>query len=344
MKMTTQTQAKPQQNITIQGEWAPQKAMWVAFPSDGELWLDYLEPAQEEAAAMVKLLSNGQPVKLLACGDKAEAAAKKLVGNAAEVIPADFGDIWLRDTGPIYISDNGSPVALRFKVNGWGGKYDYPADRVIGDFIAKKSGTPTRAFDLVMEGGSLENDGEGTILTTRECLLNPNRNPGWSQDDIEETLKDAFGAKKILWLDDGLLNDHTDGHIDNIARFIGPAKVVCQSPYGKNDPNTKVLDKIANDLEKMTAANGRKLEVIRVPSPGLVEDPDGAPMAASHMNFIIGNKAVAVPTYGTESADEAVAALQKLFPHRDVQGLSSLAILTNGGGSFHCMTQQEPHS
>jgi agmatine deiminase len=328
--------------ITVQGEWAPHKAMWVAFPSDASLWLEYLEPAQIETAAMVKLLSSGEPVKVLACGDDAVVSAKKLMGSFAEIIPADFGDIWLRDTGPIYISDNGAPVALRFKVNGWGGKYDYPADRVIGDFIAKKSGTPIRAIDLVMEGGSLENDGADTILTTRECLLNPNRNPGKTQQQIEDMLKDAFAAEKILWLDDGLLNDHTDGHIDNIARFIGPGKVVCQSPYGKDDPNADVLNKIAADLEKMTAANGRKLEVIRVPGPGLVEDPNGVPMAASHMNFIIGNKAVAVPTYGTESANEAVDAIQKLFPGRVVKGLSSLAILTNGGGSFHCMTQQEP--
>ncbi len=339
--MTAQMKPKTQAAVTIRPEWAPHKAMWIAFPSDPELWLEDLAPAQEEAAAMANLIAEGEKIYMLACGDEAVQSAKKLLGKNTEVVPAEFGDIWLRDTGPIWATVNGVHTALRFKVNGWGGKYDYPADRVIGDFIAKKSGAPVKAFDLVLEGGSLENDGEGTILTTKECLLNPNRNPGQSQEQIEDVLKEAFGAGKILWLDDGLLNDHTDGHIDNIARFIGPNKVLCQSPV-KNDPNEKVLKKIAGDLEKMTAANGKKIEVVFAPSPGLVAGYEDEPLAASHMNFIIGNSAIAVPIYGTESAESAVAAIQKLFPKHKVKGLKSTSILTNGGGSFHCMTQQEP--
>ncbi|MGB4058094.1 MAG: agmatine deiminase family protein [Alphaproteobacteria bacterium] len=338
----TALKTKPQTSITTPPEWAAHKVMWVGFPSDPELWLEDLAPAQEEAAAMANLIAEGELVRVLACGDAAVASAKKLLGKNTEVIPAEFGDIWLRDTGPIWAANAEGPVALRFRVNGWGGKYDFPADRVIGDFVAKKSGTPIKSFDLVLEGGSLENDGEGTIMTTRECLLNPNRNPGLNQTQIEAILKEAFGAGKILWLEDGLLNDHTDGHIDNIARFVAPGKVLCQSPAGKDDPNTDVLNKIAADLEKMTDARGRKLTVIRAPSPGLVMGFEDEPLAASHMNFIIGNKTIAVPTYGTDSADAAVAVIQKIYPNHKVVGLPSYSILANGGGSFHCMTQQEP--
>ncbi len=328
--------------VTIRPEWAPHKAMWTAWPSHADLWLEDLAAAQEQVAGMVRALAAGEPVKVLACGDDAVKSAQAMLGKDAEVIPAAFGDIWLRDTGPIFAAGSQGPVALRFGTNGWGGKYDYPEDRVIGDFIARKAGAPVTKFDFILEGGSLENDGEGTILTTKECLLNPNRNPGWTQAQIEQALCGAFGAEKILWLNYGLLNDHTDGHIDNIARFVGPGRVVCQSPSGEDDPNADVLNQIAADLEKMTDARGRRLDVIRIPSPGLVIGYEDEPVAASHMNFIIGNKAVVVPVYGTDSADAAVAALQKVFPDRKVIGVESTAVLLNGGGSFHCITQQEP--
>lgn len=330
-------------NITTPAEWAVQKAMWTAWPSDGDIWLDDFENARQEIAAMILALAEGQPVKVIANGAEAVASAKTLLKHKnVEVLDQPIGDIWFRDTGPIFGYDGEEQVALRFKVNGWGGKYDYQADRVIGDFIAKKSGKRIVPFDFILEGGSIENDGEGTLLTTRECLLNPNRNPDKTGAEIEEAVKEAFGAQKLLWLDFGLLNDHTDGHIDNIARYVGPAKVVCQSPFGKDDPNTETLNKIIETLETMTDAKGRKLEIIQIPSPGLVHGYDDEIIAASHMNFIIGNKVVVVPTYGTASADAAVAALQKVFPDRKVIGAMSLATLRNGGGSFHCMTQQEP--
>lgn len=339
-------QAKPapatQSPITTPAEWVKQKAVWVGFPSDPELWLEDLEPAQAEAAAMCLALAEGGAVKIIASGDEAVKAAKKLVGDTCEVIPAKFGDIWLRDTGPIFANTPEGRVALRFKSNGWGGKYDYPADRVIGDFVAKQADVPIKAHNIVLEGGSVEPDGEGTILTTKECLLNENRNPHLSEDQITNAVLEAFGAKKLLWLNHGLMNDHTDGHIDNIARFIAPGKVVCQRPFGKNDPNAEVLKRITYDLEQMTDAQGRKLEVLRISSPGLVLGYDDEVLAASHMNFIIGNGVVVVPTYGTPSADEAVKGLQKLFPDHKVVGLPSISILRNGGGSFHCMTQQEP--
>jgi agmatine deiminase len=284
---------------------------------------------------MIKALSKGDTVKVLAMGDEAMASALDMLGAAAKVIPAQFGDIWLRDTGPIFTVKNNALVALRFKNNGWGGKYKLPHDNAVGNAVAEGAGAKIESFDFILEGGALEHDGAGTILTTRQCLLNKNRNPGWTQEKAEAALKNAFGARRILWLDEGLLNDHTDGHIDNIARFIAPGRVVCQSASGKNDPNSTVYASIAGALKAMG------LEVIQIPSPGLVTDDHGDPVPASHMNFMIGNEAVVVPTYGTAAGDDAVDALQALFPGREVVGLGSSALLT-GGGSFHCITQQEP--
>jgi agmatine deiminase len=320
----------------IPAEWSPHKAIWTAWPSDPLLWQDDLEPARAEVGAMVRALATGDKVKLLASGELAAAAARAACGDAAEVIEAPFGDIWLRDTGPIFTADGG---ALGFAFNGWGGKYVLDHDSSVSKRIAERAGARFRPHEFILEGGAVEMDGEGTLLTTRQCLLNLNRNDDWSEDAAEKALKAALGVTKILWLDEGLANDHTDGHIDNLARFVAPGRVVVQAPSG-DDPNADVLQAIADALDAMFDARGRPLEVIRIPSPGLVEDEDGDAVPASHMNFVIGNEAVVVPTY-SEYANAAIEALAPLFSGRRVIGLSARAILTGGGG-FHCITQQEP--
>jgi agmatine deiminase len=194
----------------------------------------------------------------------------------------------------------------------------------------------------VLEGGAIDWDGEGTVITTRECLLNPNRNPGMSEEEAERWLYEALGFTRVIWLDGGLANDHTDGHVDNIARFIAPGRVVCQEPFGSDDPNAKRLDEIYRALAASTDASGRKLDVLRLPSPGRVVDAEGQVMPASHMNFIIGNAHVVMPTYATPRAwEEAVIRLQKEFATRTVWPLPAKAILS-GGGAFHCITQQQP--
>jgi agmatine deiminase len=262
----------------------------------------------------------------------------------AEIVPAPYGDIWLRDTGPIFARTERGPMALRFNNNGWGGKFDLPADHTVGDDISRLAGTPIRRFDFVLEGGAVEPDGEGTILATRQTLLNANRN-GWSEAEAEAALRNAFGARKVIWLDCGLVNDHTDGHIDCIARFVAPGRVVCQSPAGDNDPNAEILEEIARRLRSATDASGRKLDVIRIPSPGLLPGDQGQAVPASHVNFVIANGVVVVPVYGTPSAERAVEALQAVFPTRNVIGVDSRALLGSGdagGGSFHCITREEP--
>lgn len=330
---------------TLPAEWAPHRAIWTAWPSHPDLWEADLDPARAELAAMVRALAepvggtSGDTVKVLACGLEAELAARTAIGDVAEIIPARFGDIWLRDTGPVFGFLNGAPIAHAFQFNGWGGKYQLPHDDEAAEQVARLAGAPLQLHPFVLEGGAIEYDGEGTLLTTRQCLLNPNRNPDWTEAEAAARLAAALGAEKTLWLDDGLANDHTDGHVDNLARFAAPGRVVCQAPY-KNDPNAAVLDAIADALAEMTDARGRRLQVTRIPSPGLVEDEDGDPMPASHMNWIVGDASVVVPIY-SDSGDDAIRALAPLFPNRRVISLSARALLT-GGGAFHCITQQEP--
>lgn len=334
------------ESTIIPAEWAPHKAVWTAWPSDAALWEEDLAPARVEVAAMIEALAapvDGRPgdqVKVLAHGLEAELSARAAVGAVAEIVPARFGDIWLRDTGPIFGLLNGAPIAHAFQFNGWGEKYLLPHDDEVAEQVARFAQAPLQLHPFVLEGGAIEMDGEGSLLTTRQCLLNPNRNTGWTQAEAEARLKAALGVQTVIWLDDGLVNDHTDGHIDNLARFVGPGRVVCQAPYGDQDPNADVLDAIAETLAQARDAQGRRLEVIRIPSPGFVANEEGAPIPASHMNWLVGNASVVVPIY-SDSGDDAVRALGALFPNRRVIGLSSTAILT-GGGSFHCITQQEP--
>ncbi len=336
------------EDILIPAEWAKQRAIWTAWPANADEWNGDLDSPRKDVAAMVHALAPTNKVRVLVNtsmgGDDAMTSAQDMIGNSAELIPAQYGDIWLRDTGPIFAAQAASKIALRFKTNSWGGKYNLPDDATVGDTIVKLAEKPAKHFDFVLEGGAVDHDGQGTVLTTAQTVLNPNRN-GWTKQQAETELARALGAKKIIWIDEGLLNDHTDGHIDNIARFVAPGRVVCQAPVGDDDPNAATLNQIANTLEHATDATGTKLEVIRIPGVGLYHDKLGAISPASHMNFIIGNSVVVVPVYGTPTQQAALDALQKVFPDRKVVGVSSTGLLGSdgaGGGSFHCITQQEP--
>lgn len=319
----------------IPAEWAPQARIWTAWPSHGDLWLENLEPARAEVAAMVLALASAGAVHVLAMGTEAqESAAHALTHKNVKIIPAQFGDIWLRDTGPIFAAENGKKIALTFRFNGWGGKYELEHDDEVGAFVAQQSGAEIHAHDFVLEGGALEHDGAGGILTTRECLLNPNRGANLTQELVEKRLKQAFGAKKIYWLDRGLVNDHTDGHVDNLARFIAPGRVLCQSPSGPNDPNAEIFAEVVASLKT------QGLEAVQISSPGLVANEDGEPVAASHMNYILFNGVLVLPVYDKVHGEQAAAALAKIFPQHRIVSVPARHVLT-GGGSFHCITQQE---
>jgi agmatine deiminase len=318
-------------------EWAPHSFVWIGFPSHADLWEDDLAPAQEEVAAFARAVhagGRGERVQLVAAHEEAAAAARMLVEPGILVEVARFGDIWLRDTGPIVVAGGDGLSAVDFDFNGWGGKYDLPGDDTIGLTLARAAGLQTRRAPWVFEGGALDVDGTGLAVTTEQCLLNPNRNADLSRAEIEARLANDLGIDRVLWLGDGLLNDHTDGHVDNLARFVGPNRLALPEPAGDDDPNAAVY----RDARARAAAFG--VEIVTLPSPGLVLRDDEI-IPASYMNFYIGNAAVVVPQYGAANDAAAVEAIAKLFPGRVAIGHRADHILT-GGGSFHCISQQVP--
>jgi len=223
--------------------------------------------------------------------------------------------------------------AAGFGFNGWGGKYELEGDEDIGERLGAAAGLPYAKADWVLEGGAIDQDGSGTVLTTEQCLLNPNRNPGLSREDVEMRLERDLGFERVVWLGSGLLNDHTDGHIDNLARFVAPGRVAIPTP-ATDDPNDAVYRDAAKRLR------GAGLNIVNLPSPGRIER-GGDLIPASYMNFYVGNAVVVVPQYGAPNDRAAVTVVQALFPDREAVGLRADHILT-GGGSFHCISQQVP--
>lgn len=336
-------------------EWDRHESVWVAWPLHEELWQEFLPAVQAEFVAMCRAIQHGAAAERLEVlvGDAAHESAARapLAGLRVRFHRIPFGDIWLRDTAPIFVRDRERGlIAARFQFNGWGQKYDLPHDPHVSERIAQASHLPTVAYPFVLEGGAVDVDGLGTCLTTESCLLNPNRGVGvvgaasaplQDKTTIEQRLRESLGAEKVIWIRDGLLNDHTDGHVDTIARFVSPGVVVCMHPSGADDPNRDVLLEIADTLHHATDVNDKPLTVHTIPSPGLVHCSEGDVIPASYVNFYIANHAVVVPTYGSAHDAAAVAGIQALFPTRKVIGSSAKMIL-EGGGAFHCITQQQP--
>ena len=316
-------------------EWAPHDSVWIGFPSDPELWLGDLKPAEREVAAFAGAVhagGRGEKVQLIAAHDGAAETARKLA-PFADVIVEPFGDIWLRDTGPIVLGSGAGRRAQGFGFNGWGGKYELEGDEDIGERLARAAGLPFARAGWILEGGAIDGDGSGTVVTTEQCLLNPNRNT-LTKGEVEERLERDLGFERVVWLGSGLLNDHTDGHVDNLARFVAPGRIAIPTP-AKDDPNEAVYRDAARRLRST------QLDVVTLPSPGRVLDEDGDVIPASYMNFYVGNAAVVVPQYGAPNDRAAVDVVQALFPGRVAIGLRADHILT-GGGSFHCISQQVP--
>ncbi|KAA5805250.1 agmatine deiminase family protein [Alkalicaulis satelles] len=331
--------------LRVPHEFEPQRAIHTLWPAAEDLWEDDLEPARAEFARFLTLAAapgaDGAAPDIIIYAATPDAAADvRARMPSARIIEAAYGDVWARDTGPVFVTGPGGLQAVRMTFNGWGGKYDLPGDASIGADIARTAGAREVTSRLVCEGGALEFDGAGSVITTRQCVLNSNRNPGWTEAQVEAELARLFGVTNVIWIDEGLAGDHTDGHVDNIARFLRPGVVACQAPTGGDDPNTDVLDAIARQLDSARDAGGRPLKVVRIPSPGFVEHIEGGPAAASHMNWIAGPRQLVVPVYNEHGA-AAVRALQAACPERAIAASASNAILT-GGGSFHCVTCNEP--
>lgn len=318
-------------------EWAPHEAVWIGFPHLAEEWSGRIDAARRDIAAFAGAVHNegrGEEVRLVV-NDVAQAdMAAKLVDAGVRILVQPLGDIWLRDTGPIVVGTGGARRARNFRFNWWGEKFVMPGDLEVGAALARTSGLPVDEQDWVLEGGAIDVDGAGMAVTTEECLLNPNRNPSLTRADIEVRLRQSLGIDRLLWLGKGLAGDHTDGHVDNLARFVGEGRLVIPVA-ADDDPNAEIY---AEARARAKAFGG--VEVIDLPSPGRVE-VDGEVTAASYMNFYIGNTVVVVPTYGAANDRAAVDTLAALFPDRRAVGVDARGII-GGGGSFHCSSQQVP--
>jgi len=318
-------------------EWYPQDWLWIGFPHDPVEWPGYLERAQEQIAAFANAVSeSGQEVRLIVRDKANRTRAAALCSASVRLEVRRFGDIWLRDTGPLVVANGqGMRKARRFGFNGWGGKYLMDGDEEIGAELAASAGLAVETADWILEGGALDTDGTGLVVTTEQCLLNPNRNPALSRGDLERRLHRDLGFDRVLWLGEGLINDHTDGHVDNLARFVAPGVLALPRATGADDPNAAIY------ADARARAEAAGVAVREVPSPGRVESGGGRIEPASYMNFAVTSRLVVVPTYGTAHDADGVAAIAALFPDRATVGVLADAVLA-GGGSFHCSSQQMP--
>lgn len=325
--------------LRIPAEWERHAACWLAFPHLADEWPVGLHRAQQAIAALCRAIAGpgGEPVRLLVRDAEVERQARGLIGTASNVeyVPAAYGDCWLRDTAPLLGHDaEGRLGGLRFRFNGWGSKYEMPFDGTVGDWLLEHLGAFGVRSPLYLEGGALESNGAGTFLTTESCALNENRNPGLTRDELEGALAELVAAKRVIWLEEGLEHDHTDGHVDMIARFASADTALCMRPT-ENAPNAAVLRSIA------AALRDAGLGVLELPAPSALEDDEGAPLPASYCNFYVANDAVLVPTYDLPEDEAALEVVREAFDGRDVVGLPARDLLS-GGGAFHCATQPQP--
>lgn len=338
--------------IRLPAEWEKHHGTITTYPQAYETFFDRLEQAQETFVKMVKIISLSEKVFINVndqeTEEELEKKLKKVDANKKniKIFINKTDDAWCRDYCPIFVKENGDTVALKFRFNAWGGKYPYENDEKAGKKIADILGYRRVEIDMVLEGGSIDTNGRGCLITTESCLLNKNRNPEISKGKIEENLKNFLGVQKILWLKEGIVGDDTDGHIDDITRFVSGDTVLTAIEKDKDDPNYNILMENFERLKTFTDQNGNPFKVITLPMPEPVyykypdkKQPDRLP--ASYANFYITNTHVIVPTFNSKYDEPAVEIIQKLFPERKVIGLYGYDILVGLGG-FHCLTMQVP--
>lgn len=316
----------------------------VAWPTDRDVWGPYRDRAVEEYAALVRTMARFEPVRVVADPAKADEARQCCDFAGVDVLEIPIDDSWIRDSGPIYLTDERGGVALvQFRFNGWGEKYvPYDRDADLPRQLAAASGMRAYSSSLVMEGGGFTVDGERTLITTESVVLNPNRNPGWTREECEHALRESTGVEKVIWLQHGLCEDRdTDGHSDNVVQFAGPARVIVQSAPDRSNPNWEPLRENAARLRRATDAQGRQLEVIEVAQLPYTEPLDGERYAVPYVNFYPVNGAIIVPQLDAPGEQDAYALLAAVFPDREIVGVPSV-ILAYGGGGVGCVTQHVP--
>jgi agmatine deiminase len=339
-----------QLGFSFPAEFAPQRAMWLSWPHKEASWPGKIDTIFPVYSQFIKLVAEGQRVCINVANEKMKAfAVSHLERVEADLSRIDFyfhptNDAWCRDHGPAFLLNNATKekAIVDWDYNAWGDKYPpYDLDDVIPTLIGEKLGLKVFHPQIIMEGGSVEFNGKGTLLTTTACLLNKNRNPHLLQGEIENYLVEYYGVDNILWLGDGIVGDDTDGHIDDLTRFVNEDTVVTVVEENKSDENYEILQENLKMLSKMRLENGKQMNIVELPMPHAVIWEDQR-LPASYANFYIANKYVVVPTFqDKKNDDKALSILQSCFPGRKVVGLDSTDLIW-GLGSFHCLSQQEP--
>ncbi len=324
-------------------EGAEHSRTWMAFGATQEIWgADLLPEVQRNLADVALAIAAYEPLSMLVRKDEL-ATAKQLVGSDVELVEADLDDLWVRDTGPTFVRSGGALAGIDFNFNGWGGHQVHDLDATVARQVTAEAGVPRTTTRLVLEGGALEVDGEGTAIITESCTLNDNRNPGWSKEQVERELDRLLGLRKVVWLPGIRDRDITDGHTDFYARFAGPGVVVAgldNDPQSYDHAVTRTHLRLLRDA---TDAAGNDLKVVTIPGPDIVR-PEFAndDFAAGYINFYVCNGAVVAPQFGDRKADAfAKGTLEDLFPGREIVQVAIDGIAAGGGG-IHCATQQQP--
>jgi agmatine deiminase len=332
-------------------EWATHDATWLSWPHKEASWPGKFEPVPQVFIEIVRFLCPHEEVHINVTDDAMEQDIRTLVqksGIIRDAVPNihyhhfPTNDAWCRDHGPMFVlNGKGEKAVIDWGYNAWGNKYPpFDLDDVIPTKIAKLKNLPLYTPDIVMEGGSIDVNGKGCLLTTKACLLNPNRNPHLNQQQIEDYLKNYLGVTKILWLGDGIVGDDTDGHIDDLSRFINPTTIVTAIEQDPTDENYAVLQENLKQLKTLTDQDGKPFNIIQIPMPPPVVYEEQR-LPASYANFYIANNTVLVPTYRHPNDVKAIEILQKHFPTRRVQGIDCYELIW-GLGAIHCVTHEEP--
>lgn len=328
-------------------EWERQSATWIAWPHNTDTWPGRFARIPATFTQFVAELGKVQPVHVLSGPSNISPSARSLLAPIDQVKLHDVAtnDSWIRDYGPTFVKRkaDGALIGIDWKFNAWGGKYPpYDDDARAAEKICLSLGCPRSMSSLYCEGGALETDGQGTLLTTSSCVLSPTRNPGWSRAMVETELMRQLGVNRIIWVDGGgLIGDDTDGHIDQLARFVAPGIVVAATSSDRNDPNRAGLARNVEILRQATDAQGHALRVFELPTPP-PRFIDGKRVPESYCNFLFANGIVIVPTFGNEATDrDALELLGSLLPQHRMVPLDASDLIW-GLGAFHCVSQQQP--
>ena len=336
-------------------EWEPHSAIWLAWPHD-EISFPDIKKTEKDVLQIIHAIHTYETVSLLVLDTSMQAYVSEMMEkedidiSKIHFLVVDYMDAWMRDCGPcfVYNKETKEKTWIKWEYNAYGGKFpDLLKDNDVMIALKNEVDAPMFQPGIVMEGGSFEVNGDGVLITTEQCLLNPNRNPNLNKDEIEKYLKDCLGVNKILWLTRGLVGDHTDGHIDDLARFVSKNKILVAFEDDEKDENYQILLDNYTILSDATDQDGSKFELVKLPMAHIVYDKSkpfekGGKAPASYTNFYIGNNVVLAPTYNDSNDRKALEIIQSCFPDRKVVGIDCSDIIYGGGG-IHCLTQQEPN-